>query len=315
MYHPEEEMMAELNKIRKLKLGLALSGGGARGFAHIGLLKVLDREKINPSFLSGTSMGAIIAAAYASGMTGIEIEREALKFSKTSNLVKVVHLTPPYRGLINQAKVKEYLTHLIPSGVNFSELKIPLAVCATDLTLSRAVSITNGSVLTAVLASASIPGVFPPVEVASQRLVDGGVVNNMPVDLAYQIGAEKVIAVDVQLDPRTNSPWQASENKQHWPLPVPEYFMDLVWSEVVMSSRITEINLAAYPPDLYLRMPLDKEVNVLLSFPRAQEIIDIGEMATEAYLPRIRELIGYPREVESLSRELQDMTTSEKISL
>ncbi len=141
------------------------------------------------------------------------------------------------------------------------------------------------------MASASIPGVFPPIEIPPMRLVDGGVVNNLPVDLAYQIGAQKVIAIDVQLDPRSDTPWQHSENKQRWPLPVPEYFMDLLWSEIVMTSRITEINLAAYPPDLYIRVPLGKDINVLLSFPRAQEIIDIGEETAERVLPRIRELL------------------------
>jgi NTE family protein len=142
------------------------------------------------------------------------------------------------------------------------------------------------------MASSSIPGVFPPVEIAPFRLVDGGVVNNLPVDLAYQLGAQKVMAVDVQLDPHTDIPWQKNENNQRWPLPVPEYFMDLLWSEVIMASRITEINLSAYPPDLYIRMPLGKEINMLLSFPRAQEIIDIGEETAEKYLPKIRELAG-----------------------
>jgi NTE family protein len=164
------------------------------------------------------------------------------------------------------------------------------------------------------MASCSIPGIFPPVEIASKRLVDGGVVNNLPVDLAYKIGAEKVIAVDVQLDPCTNSPWQDAENKQRWPLPVPEYFMDLVWSEVIMSSRITEINLAAYPPDLYIRMPLDKDINMLLSFPRAQEIIDIGEEMAESVLPAIRELVGSPVRVEAPLVELMETSTSEIIS-
>ena len=284
--------MPEQIKPKKVKFGLALSGGGARGFAHIGLLKVLDREHIKPSFLSGTSMGAIIAAAYASGMRGKEIQEEALKFTHTKNLVKMVHLTPPFRGLINQTMVKEYLTRLIPAGMLFSELKIPLSVCATDLMQSRGIALNQGSVLSAVMASYSIPGVFPPVDIPPMRLVDGGVVNNLPVDLAYQLGSQKVIAVDVQLNPHTDMPWQKNENNQRWPLPVPEYFMDLLWSEVIMASRITEINLSAYPPDLYIRMPLGKEINMLLSFPRAQEIIDIGEETAERYLPKIRELVG-----------------------
>lgn len=284
--------MPEQIRPKKVKFGLALSGGGARGFAHIGLLKVLDREHIKPSFLSGTSMGAVIAAAYASGMSGKEIQEEALKYSHTANLVKMVHLTPPFRGLVNQTKVKEYMTRLIPSGMLFSELRIPLSVCATDLVQSRGIAISEGSVLTAVMASSSIPGIFPPIDIPPMRLVDGGVVNNLPVDLAYQLGAEKVIAVDVQLDPHSETPWQHAENKQRWPLPVPEYFMDLLWSEIIMASRITEINLASYPPDLYLRMPLGKDINVLLSFPRAQEIIDIGEETAERFLPQIRKLIG-----------------------
>ncbi len=273
------------------KFGLALSGGGARGFAHIGLLKVLDREKIRPSYLSGTSMGAVIAAAYAAGMSGKEIEAEAMKFSSTRNLVRMVHLTPPFKGLINQSKMVQYLSDMIPSGLQFDELDIPLAICATDLLQSHPVALTEGQVLPAVLASSSIPGVFPPVEMPPYRLVDGGVLNNLPVDLVYQLGAEKVVAVDVQIDPRKNTPWQESHREQKWSMPVSENIMDLLWSETIMSARITALNLTTYPPDVYIRMPIDKEITVLMGFPHARQIIDIGEETAEQYLPIIKQVL------------------------
>lgn len=274
------------------KFGLALSGGGARGFAHIGLLKVLDREKIKPSYLSGTSMGAIIAAAYASGMSGKDIEEEAIKYTRTRNLVRMVHLTPPFKGLINQQKVAEYLSDMIPQGMRFDELRIPLAICATDLMQSRSISLTEGLVLPAVLASASIPGVFPPVVIPPYRLVDGGVVNNLPVDLAFQLGAEKVVAVDVQINPFETTPWQDKHKEQKWSMPISEYIMDMLWSETIMSARITQLNLKTYPPDVYIRMPIDKEITVLMGFPRAREIIDRGEETAEQYLPIIKQMLG-----------------------
>jgi len=287
-----ESSMKKKPRKNSPKFGLALSGGGARGFAHIGLLKVLDREKIRPSYLSGTSMGAIIAAAYASGMSGKDIEEEAIKYTRTRNLVRMVHLTPPFKGLINQQKVAEYLSELIPHGMRFDELRIPLAICATDLLRSRPVSLTEGLVLPAVLASASIPGVFPPVVIPPYRLVDGGVVNNLPVDLAYQLGAEKVVAVDVQINPFETTPWQDKHKEQKWSLPISEYIMDMLWSETIMSARITQLNLKTFPPDIYIRMPINKEITVLMGFPHAQEIIDKGEETAEEYLPIIKQMLG-----------------------
>ncbi len=290
--NPEEHLMIKKSTKSAQRFGLALSGGGARGFAHIGLLKVLDREKIKPSYLSGTSMGAIIAAAYASGMSGKDIEEEAIKYTRTRNLVRMVHLTPPFKGLINQQKVAEYLSDMIPNGMRFDELRIPLAICATDLMQSRPISLTEGMVLPAVLASASIPGVFPPVVIPPYRLVDGGVVNNLPVDLAYQLGAEKVVAVDVQINPFETTPWQDKHKEQKWSVPISEYIMDMLWSETIMSAKITQLNLKTFPPDVYIRMPIDKEITVLMGFPHAREIIDKGEETAEQYLPIIKQMLG-----------------------
>ena len=185
----------------KYKLGLALSGGGARGLAHIGFLKVLEREHIPVDYLSGTSMGSIIGAAYARGMELSQMEEEVLNSTTTRSMMRLVSLSPPTRGFLEVNKVRSVLSRFIPEALTFDELNIPLAVCATDLIHSEAVSLYKGEVLPAVMASCAVPGIFPAVNYPPYRLVDGGVLNNLPVDLVKGLGAEKIIAIDVQANP------------------------------------------------------------------------------------------------------------------
>lgn len=169
-------------------LGLALSGGGARGLAHIGFLKVLEREQIRVDYLSGTSMGAVIAAAYARGMSIEDLEREAVSTTTTRNMIRMVSIAPPMRGIVESSKLKSVLSHFIPEGINFEDLRIPTAISATDLIRSCSVTLNSGPVLPAVMASCAMPGIFPAVDFPPLRLVDGGVLNNLPVNLVRKLG-------------------------------------------------------------------------------------------------------------------------------
>jgi NTE family protein len=185
---------------RRPVIGLALSGGGARGLAHIGVLKVLEREGIPIDCLAGTSMGGIIAAAYATGMAADEIEAEALKLARPRNLLRLIDVNIPRYGLMSGHGVRQYLIGLLGESLDFADLNIPLGLVAVDLVSGQEIVLREGLVLDAVQASGAVPVVFEPVEIGDWRLVDGGFLNNLPVDVARDLGAEVVIAVDVRLD-------------------------------------------------------------------------------------------------------------------
>ncbi len=140
------------------------------------------------------------------------------------------------------------------------------------------------------MASCALPGVFPPVSIGDSYLVDGGVLNNLPVDLAYRLGAEMVIAIDVQQRMEHHSFWQYEPLKPKLPQPLSDSFYDMMRSETIMSSRITEINLQVYPPDLYIEVPVSKEISTLSGYHRAEEIIRVGEKAIEKYIDPIQAL-------------------------
>lgn len=269
---------------------MALSGGGARGLAHIGFLKVLERENIQIDYLSGTSMGSIIAAAYARGMAIDQIEKEALHYSSMRSMMRLVNLTPPTRGFVEATKVRAMLAHFIPESLTFEDLRIPLAVCATDLTHSKAVTLDKGEVLPAVMASCAVPGVFPAVHTPPYKLVDGGVLNNLPVDLVKNLGAEKIIAIDVQANPFDTT--QLEEQPPGNRLPIPDALKDLLWSATMMVARITQVQMILVPPDLYIRPNIAQDITLFMGFQKASEVIVEGEQAAEEYLPQIREILG-----------------------
>lgn len=193
-----------------MKIGLALGGGGVRGLAHISVLEALDEMGIRPGVIAGTSMGAVIGAIYASGMSGREI-RERISghlilkedtwqdiVAKKSNLLKLVKafsLELPRGGIINTQGFFEYLFSEIKKRT-FEELEIPLLVVAADYWTAEEVVFEKGDLLPALQASMAVPGVFAPVAVGGRVLVDGGVVNLVPYDHLLK-RADFTIAVDV----------------------------------------------------------------------------------------------------------------------
>jgi len=276
----------------KYKLGLALSGGGARGLAHLGFLKVLEREKIKVDFISGTSMGSIIAAAYARGMDLSEMEDEILQATTTRNMMRLVNVAPPTRGFLEVNKVRALLTRFIPETLTFADLNIPLAVCATDLIHATSITLDQGEVLSAVMASCAVPGIFPSVDFPPYTLIDGGVLNNLPVDLVKKLGAKKTIAIDVQLNPFETTPWDELPVTTRLPLHIPTTFKDVLWSAMMMSARITQVQMQITPPDLYICPKIAREITMFMGFQKAAEIIAVGESCAEENLPGIRKILG-----------------------
>ena len=176
----------------KPKIGLALGGGAAKGYAHIGILKVLEKEGIPIDMIAGTSIGSVVGALYASGISISVIEKLAYNIQRDLWIDLVI----PRRGFIEGKRVEEMMK-LLTKNKSFDELEIPLAITATDLIEGEEYIFNKGNVAKAVRASISIPGIFNPVIEGKKVLVDGGVLNNVPVDVVKQMGADYVIAVDL----------------------------------------------------------------------------------------------------------------------
>ncbi|UFJ42066.1 patatin-like phospholipase family protein [Brevibacillus humidisoli] len=174
------------------KVGLALGAGGARGLAHIGVLKAFEDRHVPVDFVAGSSMGSFIGALYANGIQPHMMEKLALHLKRKHWL----DITVPNLGFVAGEKVKQ-LIQLLTHGKKIEELKIPLAVVATDIETGERVVFREGPIDQAVRASISIPGIFVPERVGDRLLVDGGVIDRVPITVAREMGADIVIAVDV----------------------------------------------------------------------------------------------------------------------
>jgi NTE family protein len=175
------------------KIGLALSGGGARGFAHVGAIKVLAENGIHFDMIAGTSAGSIVGAALASGMTPDEIEAMARSVGWLNTLRPSFSLS----GLMSSAPMGKMLTRTLPVS-RIEDLKTPFAAIAFDLVENEEVVLKDtGDLVTAIRASCAVPGVFAPVRFGEKLLVDGGVTSVLPIDAVRALGADVVIAIDV----------------------------------------------------------------------------------------------------------------------
>lgn len=183
---------------KKHKIGLALSGGGALGFAHIGAIQALEEHGVKPDFISGSSMGAIIGAIYCAGYSPAKIMRiiQAEKLYKLDKLMSP-NLNFKQKGLSSHATLRATLKELIPHDC-FDSLEIPFAVCVTNITSGiYEYYYSDKGIVEYVVASASIPGVFDPVVIKNTTYVDGGVLNNLPAEILHQKGCNYIIGVDV----------------------------------------------------------------------------------------------------------------------
>lgn len=251
-------------------LGLALGGGAARGLAHIGVLRVLQKAAIPIRFVAGTSMGAVVAAVFASGTDPAYLARLATGLRWES----LLDLRLPGMGLLAGQRIEQVIATLTKNRT-FDQMNLPLAVVAADLATGDPVVFTEGHVASAVRASIAIPGVFDPVKLGDRWLVDGGIVSNVPVRAVRQLGASAVLAVDVTHDPNRSTP---------------KGFFDVLYQAIgVMGQRINreeleEADMVIYP---------DTSPVGSTGFFKAAECIEIGERATEEALPRIKEWLAW----------------------
>jgi NTE family protein len=177
---------------RQLKLGLALGAGAARGLVHIGILKVLHRNKIYPDLIAGTSMGAVMGSLYAAGHTPLEIERIA----KGADLKTIIDFTIPKSGILQGRLIEKYLRGNLDSKT-FKELDIPLRVVSYNFTKKEKAVFCEGDVARAVRASISIPGIFNPTQIGKCNYIDGVLADPTPFDVVRDMGADIIIAVDL----------------------------------------------------------------------------------------------------------------------
>lgn len=183
------------------RIGLALGGGAARGFAHVGVIQVLEEAGIRPSLVSGTSAGSVVAALYASGKTGKQLQHVA----ETMEEATIADWTLPLfnRGMLRGDALARYVNGQVGAKL-IEDMTLPLGIVATDLNTGQGMLFQRGDTGTAVRASSAVPAVFLPVRISGHEYVDGGLVSPVPVRAARQMGAELVIAVDISNAPESN---------------------------------------------------------------------------------------------------------------
>ncbi|MEN8170199.1 MAG: patatin-like phospholipase RssA [Pseudomonadota bacterium] len=294
------------------KIGLALGSGSARGWAHIGVIRALEEQGIKPDIVTGCSIGSLVGAAYAGGHLNI-LEHWVNKLS----FLDVVRLLDVKLsgGLIQGDSLMSSFSDKI-AQLNIEQLPIPFAAVATDLNSGREVWLQNGALPTAVRASLALPGLFSPVELDNRWLVDGGLTNPVPVSLCRAMGAEIIIAVNLNSDIVGKHLHIAKEKTEHeerdlfaqmldkvsdslkdtrmsqWinsieqQREVPGLFEVMASAINIMQDRITKSRMAGDPPDVLLSPRLGKLG--LLEFDRAEEAIAEGFDSVRRMLPAIQ---------------------------
>ena len=187
-------------KTKKPVIGLALGGGAARGFAHIGVIKALESQGIFPNLVVGTSAGSVIAALYASGYRGTELQKIALSLDEAAITDWALPFSGRFGGMIKGDALQTMVNRLVKNQV-IENMPMPLGIVGTDLQTGNGVLFQRGDTGQAVRASCSIPGVFQPTIIQGREYVDGGLVSPVPVRYAKQMGADIVIAVNISTEP------------------------------------------------------------------------------------------------------------------
>jgi len=182
-----------------LKIALVLGGGAARGFAHIGVIKALEAQGIVPSMVVGTSAGSVVGALYASGMSGFDLQKQALQMEEDM----VADWTLPNRGVFKGEALQNFINQKVKNQP-IQKMPKPLGVVATDLQSGEMMLFRSGNTGMAVRASSAVPGVFQPVEISGRDYVDGGLTSPVPAQSARSMGADFVIAVDISNVSRQN---------------------------------------------------------------------------------------------------------------
>ena len=254
---------------RPAKIALVLGAGASRGFAHIGVLKILESNKIPIHMIVGTSAGSFVGSIYAYGFTAFQLQKMSFSIERGD----IVDLTIPDNGFVKGEKLEEYINTLL-NNTPIEKLRIPFYAVATDIQNAQEVVFGKGNTGTAVRASCSIPGIFRPVKVGDRTYVDGGVVSPVAIDAAKRYGADFVIAVDISSDIGDRPPESTIET--------------ILQSVSIMYSKLSSIQLSK--ADIVIR----PKVGYIGSsdFTKKHEAVLEGEKAAIEALPDINNLIN-----------------------
>lgn len=254
---------------RQSKVALVLGAGASRGFAHIGVLKVLESNRIPIHMIIGTSAGSFVGSLYAYGFNAYQIQKMSFSLEKGD----IIDLTIPDNGFIKGEKLEEYINTMV-KNTPLEKMRIPFSAVATDIQNGREVVFGKGDTGKAVRASCSIPGIFRPVKIESRMYVDGGVVSPVAVDAARRMGADIVIAVDIasSID---NTP--------------PENTIDTILQSIsIMYSKLTAVQLKRAD------VVIAPKVGYIGSsdFSKRHEAVLEGEKAALEALPAIQNIVA-----------------------
>ncbi|QQK76745.1 patatin-like phospholipase family protein [Salicibibacter cibarius] len=249
-------------------VGLALGSGGARGFAHIGVLEVFEEEGIPIDVIAGSSMGAVIGALTALGRSANDLKQLASLFRRKY----YIDFTVPKMGLVSGKRLEE-LFLMLTKGEVLDNLDIPVSVVATDLNSGERFLFTDGSIAKALRASISIPGIFVPVRSGDHLLVDGGVIDRVPANVVTDMGADLVVAVDVSYFPEAPSTSSIYD--------VIIQSMEIMARELVKAKKIEA--------DILMK-PIVQATNAVV-FDDTESLIQQGREEALRHMPHIREKI------------------------
>lgn len=294
-------------------LAIALGGGMARGFAHIGVLKTLNKHGIYPSLVAGTSIGAVVGACYLADKLQ-DLEDWGISLNRF-NILSYLDFRVRSAGLVGGKRLKETLKKHF-EDTNIEDLPHPFIAIATDLVTGHEVWLRRGNIIESMTASFALPGVFPPVKIDERNLIDGALVNPCPISPCQALGARMTIAVDLNTDligkaaapgdnfekitgfdvfnnddvpPEQQKPLKASSitrrlfrREAH----SPSLFGVMVAGLNILQDRLTRSRLAGEPPDIHIKPPIGHIG--LLEFEKAEELIAHGEAIAERHIPEIK---------------------------
>ncbi len=271
---------------RRLKLGLALGGGFARGILHIGVLKALEDAKIPVDFVAGTSVGALVGSFYCAGIPAGEL----VEIARMARFRDFARWTISRYGFCSTDRIIHFCERVMKTK-SFEEMKIPFAVTATDIRSGEAVVFTKGSLIDSIRASCAYPGMFPPVEIDGRSYVDGMLAYSVPTTPARQMGAERVLAVYL------SGHWVQEREPRHLFEVIGQCFS-------IAQSRMSD----SWKKDADLILNPDVASFAYDCFDRTPELIALGEACMRAALPELRTLLNIP-EIDAVSA-VPDLATA-----
>jgi NTE family protein len=263
-------MNMAMQKFSSLRVGLALGGGMARGCAHVGVLREFERNGIPIDLIAGTSVGSLIGGAYAAGLTPDQIEQIALNI-RWSDLGR---FSMSKLGFYNSERTEAFIRSKFPV-TTFDKLRMPFGAVATDIQSGKPVVFTEGELPLAIRASCALPVYYTPVLVNGRMMVDGGLVGHIPASVARTMGADLVIAVDV--------------NSQHEPIAMPTHILTIMAQSMAVMGR-SSVSYIFKDADLVIQPDIKHVRPDDLS--KAAEMIAAGEAAARQMMPRIKQLLA-----------------------